>query len=260
MSRMLYSNSFFERYTLGVMRTGQRSTTRIAVIVVGVLLALYVGNMGVGYYQASRMQLAKLAPSQFTVFGFPAREMEERRWKVIITHEVPKVMEQLREASFARPEFGAEDQQNFKRVPIEEVMSTLPVVLTEAHIEKAWVEERAAETLRAQGRYFVVHLQLTSEGRARLWHYAREQIAQFRALGEKPRDERLLVMVGEQPWASPIISPEVGSSWWLASRFSMLQSSDVQIFPIYDEEIAQKIVQGYEEAKRKGVAHGEGAR
>ena len=242
------------------MRIGQRSTTRLAIVVIGVLLALYLGNMGVGYYQASRMQLSKLQPSRFTVFGFPAREMEERRWKIIITHEVPKVMEQLREADFARPELGAEDQQNFKRVPIEEVIRTLPVVLTEQHIEKVWMEERAAETLRAQGRFFVVHLRLTAEGRARLWHYAREQVARLRALGEKPRDERLLLMVGEQPWASPIISPEVGSSWWLMSRFSMLQSSDVQIFPIYDEEIALEIVKGFEVAKQQGLAQAEGAR
>jgi len=236
------------------MRTGQRSTTRIALLVVGVLLVLYLGNIGIGYYQASRMQFSKLSPSQFTVFGFPARAMEERRWKIIITHEVPKVMEQLREVGFERPEFGAEDQQNFKRVPIEEVIRTLPVVLTEQHIEKVWVEERAAETLRAQGKYYVVHLRLTSEGRARLWHYAREQVAQLRALGEKPRDERLLLMVGEQPWASPIISSEVASSWWLLSRFSMLQSSDVQIFPIYDEEIANTIAQGFDEAKQKALA------
>ena len=242
------------------MRIGQRSTTRLAIVVIGVLLALYLGNMGVGYYQASRMQLSKLQPSRFTVFGFPAREMEERRWKIIITHEVPKVMEQLREVGFERPEFGAEDQQNFKRVPIEEVIRTLPVVLTEQHIEQAWMEERAAETLRAQGRFFVVHLRLTAEGRARLWHYAREQVARLRALGEKPRDERLLLMVGEQPWASPIISPEVGSSWWLMSRFSMLQSSDVQIFPIYDEEIAQEIVKGFETAKQQGLAQAGGAR
>jgi hypothetical protein len=242
------------------MRIGQRSTTRLAIVVIGVLLALYLGNMGIGYYQASRMQLSKLTPSRFTVFGFPAREMEERRWKIIITHEVPKVMEQLREADFARPELGAEDQQNFKRVPIEEVIRTLPVVLTEQHIEQAWMEERAAETLRAQGRFFVVHLRLTAEGRARLWHYAREQVARLRALGEKPRDERLLLMVGEQPWASPIISPEVGSSWWLMSRFSMLQSSDVQIFPIYDEEIALEIVKGFEVAKQQGLAQAEGAR
>ena len=242
------------------MRTGQRSTTRIAIVVIGVLLALYLGNMGLGYYQASRMQLSKVPPSHFTVFGFPAREMEERRWKIIITHEVPKVVEQLREVGFERPEFGAEDQQSFKRVPIEEVIRTLPVVLTEQHIEKVWVEERAAETLRAQGRFFVVHLRLTPEGRARLWHYAREQVGRLRTLGEKPRDERLLVMVGEQPWASPIISPEVGSSWWLMSRFSLLQSSDVQIFPIYDEEIAQEIVKGFETAKQRGTAQVGGAR
>ncbi|MFN7018519.1 MAG: hypothetical protein ACK4RG_04495 [Fimbriimonadales bacterium] len=240
------------------MRTGQRSTVRVAITVAGVLLLLYLGNIGVGYFQASRMPLRPLAPSQFTVFGFPAREMEERRWKILITHEVPKVVEQLREVGFERPELGAEDQQNFKRVPMDEVMRTLPVVLTEQHIEKVWVEERAAETLRAQGQFYVVHLRLTSEGRARLWRYAREQVARLRALGEKPRDERLLLTVGEQPWASPIISSEVASSWWLMSRFSMLQSSDVQIFPIYDEEIAHIIAQGFEEAKQKALAKASG--
>ncbi|GIV07915.1 MAG: hypothetical protein KatS3mg019_1051 [Fimbriimonadales bacterium] len=238
------------------MRTGQRSTTRMALIVLGVLLALYLGNIGVGYYQTSRMQLSPLEPTQFTIFGFPARAMEEKRWKILITHEVPKVVEVLREAGFERPEFGAEDQQNFKRVPIAEVVKTLPVVLTEQHIERVWVQERAAETLRAQGRFFVVHLELSDEGRARLWNYAREQVAQFRALGEKPRDERLLLMVDNQPWAAPMISPEVGSSWWLMSRFSMLQSSDVQIFPIYDEEIANIIAQGFEDAKQKASARG----
>lgn len=236
------------------MRSAQRSTTRIALGVAGVLLLLYVGNIGVGYYQASRMQLSTLRPSQFTVFGFPAVEMEERRWKIIITHEVPKVVEMLREIAFERPEFGTEDQQNFRRVPMEEVMRTLPVVLTEQHIEKVWVESREAETLRAQRAYYVVHLRLTTEGRARLWHYAREQLARSRVLGEKLRDQRLLVVVGEQPWAAPIISSEVASSWWLMSRFSMLQPSDVQIFPIYDEEIANTIAQGFAEAKQKAIA------
>jgi hypothetical protein len=62
-------------------------------------------------------------------------------------------MEQLREADFARPEFGAEDQQNFKRVPIEEVIRTLPVVLTEQHIEKAWVEERPPRRFGRKGGF-----------------------------------------------------------------------------------------------------------
>ncbi|MCS7208644.1 MAG: hypothetical protein NZ874_03650 [Fimbriimonadales bacterium] len=240
------------------MRINQRSTTRIALIALGVLLALYLGNIGVGYYQASRMQLSKVAPSQFTIFGFPARAMEERRWRILITHEVPKVVEQLREVDFAPPEpqlnENEETQENFRRVPIEQVRRTLPVVITEQHIEKVWVEERAAETLRAKPKYYVVHLRLTDEGRARLWHYAREQVAQFRALGEKLRDERLLLVVGDQPWASPIISAEVASSWWLASRFARLQSSDVQIFPIYDEEIVTTIAQGFAEAKQQAVA------
>lgn len=236
------------------MRTGQRSTARIAFIVLGVLLLLYLGNIGIGYYQVSRMEFSKISPSQFTVFGFPSREMAERRWRIIITHEVPKVVEQLRDVDFARPEHGAEDVQSFKRVPIEEVRRTLPVVLTEQHIEKVWVEERAAETLRAQRGYYVVHLRLTPEGRARLWRYAREQVARFRALDERLQDERLLLMVGTQPWAAPIIRSEVASSWWLMSRLARLQRSDVQIFPIYDEEIANTIAQGFEEAKQRSLA------
>jgi hypothetical protein len=41
----------------------------------------------------------------------------------------------------------------------------------------------------------------------------------------------------------------------------MLQSSDVQIFPIYDEEIANTIAQGFDEAKQKALAKAtEGAR
>jgi hypothetical protein len=40
----------------------------------------------------------------------------------------------------------------------------------------------------------------------------------------------------------------------------MLQSSDVQIFPIYDEEIALEIVKGFEVAKQQGLAQAGGAR
>ncbi|MFQ3611383.1 MAG: hypothetical protein SNJ72_07805 [Fimbriimonadales bacterium] len=239
------------------MRTGQRSTTRAALLVVGALTLLYLGNIALGYWQASRMELRPLKPSEFTVFGFPARDMEERRWKIIITYEIPKVMEQLRETrGLVRPEFGAEDTQNFRRVPMEQVIETLPVVLTQEHIEKAWVEKREAETLRAQPAFHVVHLRLTAEGRARLWQYARQQMAGGRALGEKPRDERLLIVIGEQSWAAPIIGSEVATSWWLASRFSFLQSSDVQIKPILDEEIANTIVQGLQEARQKALAQG----
>ncbi len=232
----------------------------MALIVVVVLILIYLGNIVFGYFQASRMELRPLKPSYFTVFGFPSREMEERRWKIIITYEVPKVMEQLRETrGLVRPEFGAEDTQNFRRVPMEQVIETLPVVLTEQHIEKAWVEKREAETLRAQPAFYVVHFRLTSEGRARLWQYARQHMAQVRTLGEKPRDERLLIMIGDQSWAAPMIGSEVATSWWLASRFSFLQSSDVQIKPIIDEEIANTIVQGVEEARQKQLAQG-GAR
>ncbi len=243
------------------MRTGQRSTTRVALIAVGVLIVIYLGNVVFGYWQASRMELPPLKPSRFTVFGFPSREMEERRWKIITTYEIPKVMEQLRETQgLTRPEFGAEDTQNFRRVEMEEVVQTLPVVLTEKHIEKAWVEKREAETLRAQPAFYVVHFRLTNEGRARLWHYARENLTKARALGEKPRDEKLLIVIKEgdqwQSWAAPMISSEVGTSWWLASRFSFLQSSDVQIKPIIDEEIANIIVKGVEEARSQTMAMG----
>lgn len=237
-----------------------RRTTRLVGIVIGVLVLVYLANLGFGYYQASRMELLPLKPSAFTVLGFPAEEMEQRRWRIRITHEVPKVVEQLREVSFSRPEHFPEtgegdDPQDAKRVDPEEVAKVCPVVLTEAHIEKAWVEEREAETLRARPGFSVVHLKLTSEGRARLWRYARERVARFRALGERPRDERLLIKIGDQFWAAPIIRSEVASSWWLVSRLSALQRSDVQIQPIFDPSIAETIVQGLEEAKKNMVAH-----
>ncbi len=242
------------------MRTGRRSTSRLIWLVLIGLAVLYVGNIALGYWQASRLNLTPLKPSAFTVLGFPSQEMEERRWRIIITHEVPKVVQQLRETrGFARPDFYPDDPtreapEDFKRVPVEEVVQVCPVILTEAHIEKVWVETREAETLRAQPRFSVVHLRLTKEGRARLWHYARQRVARFRALGERPRDERLLVLIGDQFWAAPIIRSEVASSWWLASRFTFLQSSDVQIQPIFDESIAEIIAKGFEEAKQKAVA------
>ncbi len=237
-----------------------RRTTRLIGIVIGVLVLVYLANLGFGYYQASRMDLPPLKPSAFTVLGFPAEEMEQRRWRIRITHEVPKVVEQLREVSFSRPDYYPEtgegdNPQDAKRVDPEEVARVCPVVLTEAHIEKAWVEEREAETLRARPGFSVVHLKLTPEGRARLWRYARERVARFRALGEKPRDERLLIKIGDQFWAAPIIRSEVASSWWLVSRLSALQRSDVQIQPIFDPSIAETIVKGLEEAKTRRIAH-----
>lgn len=247
------------------MQTGRRSTTRLVLIVLGLLVVLYVGNIAWGYWQTSQIRLTPLKPSAFTVLGFPSQEMEGRRWRIIITHEVPKVVQQLRETGgFSRPDYYPDDPtqeapQNFRRVPLEEVLKVCPVILTEAHIEKAWVETREAETLRARPGFSVVHLRLTNEGRARLWHYARQQVARFRTLGERPRDERLLVLIGDQFWAAPIIRSEVASSWWLASRFSFLQSSDVQIQPIFDESIAETIAKGWEEAKQKSLARaGEG--
>ncbi len=233
---------------------------RLVGIVIGVLVLVYLANLGFGYYQASRMELPPLKPSAFTVLGFPAEEMEQRRWRIRITHEVPKVVEQLRDVSFSRPDYYPETgegdtPQDAKRVDPEEVAKVCPVVLTEAHIEKAWVEEREAETLRARPGFSVVHLKLTPEGRTRLWRYARERVARFRALGERPRDERLLIKIGDQFWAAPIIRSEVASSWWLLSRLSALQRSDVQIQPIFDPSIAETIVQGLEEAKKQMVAH-----
>ena len=124
------------------------------------------------------------------------------------------------------------------------------MVLTEQHIQDVWLERREAEVLRARPEYFVVHLRLTPEGRARLWHYARTYVARPRALGEPPTDERLLLIVDKQPWAAPIIRSEVASSWWLLSRAAALQTSDVQIQPIFDEEIANEIVNGFHRAQQ----------
>lgn len=242
------------------METSRYRARRLAIIVVGVLALTYLANLGFGYYQVSRMSFSPLEPSAFTVLGFPSDQMEKRRWRVLITHEIPKVVEQLREAAFSRPEHypetgESEDPHNVKRVDSKEVAKVCPVVLTEAHIEKAWLETREAETLRVRPGYSVVHLKLTPEGRARLWHYARERVARFRTLGEKPRDERLLVKIGDQFWAAPIIRSEVASSWWLLSRLSALQRSDVQIQPIFDNSIGETIMQGLAEAKQKAVAH-----
>lgn len=242
------------------MGTSRQRAIRLAGIVLGVLVLVYLVNLGWGYYQATQMTLTPLQPSAFTVLGFPSEQMEARRWRIRITHEVPKVVEQLREVSLSRPDYYPEtgegdDLQDARRIDPEEVAKACPVVLTEAHIEKAWVETREAETLRARPGFSVVHLKLTPEGRTRLWHYARERVARFRTLGEKPRDERLLIKIGDQFWAAPIIRSEVASSWWLLSRLSALQRSDVQIQPIFDASIAETIVQGLNDAKKQTLAH-----
>jgi len=236
-------------------RLRQWGTARVVAVVLGCLLLLYGANTLYGYYQLSRMHLRPVAPSYFTVLGCPSREMAERRWKIIITQEVPKVVEVPREQRFMRPEFGAEET-NLPRVHIEEVLKVCPTILTEQHIEKVWVERREAETLRARPEYFVVHLRLTPEGRARLWQYARTYVARPRALGEPPTDERILVLVNKQPWAAPIIRAEVASSWWLLSRAAALQTSDVQIQPLYDEEIAREIADGFQRARGLSSVHG----
>lgn len=238
-------------------RFRQWSTTRVVVLVLGALLLIYLANTAYSYYQLSRMQLTPMSPSSFTVLGFPSREMGERRWKIIISQEVPKVVEVLREQQFARPEPGAEEGA-VRRVLIEQVLKVCPVVLTEQHIQDAWVERREAEVLRARPEYFVVHLRLTPEGRARLWQYARTYVARPRTLGEPPAEERLLLIVDNQPWAAPIIRSEVASSWWLLSRAAALQTSDVQIQPIFDEEIANEITNGLRRARQ--LAHKEGSR
>jgi hypothetical protein len=236
-------------------RLGQWGTARVVAVVLGGLLLLYGANTLYGYYQLSRMRLRPIAPSYFTVLGFPAREMAERRWKIIITQEVPKVVEVRREQRFARPETGAEEG-DLRRVEIEAVLKACPTILTEQHVERVWVERREAETLRARPEYFVVHLRLTPEGRARLWRYARTYVARPRALGEPPADERILLLVDKQPWAAPIIRSEVASSWWLLSRAAALQTSDVQIQPIYDEEIAREIAEGFQRARNLSPVHG----
>ncbi len=228
----------------------QWTATQVVALVLGGLLLIYGANTVYGYYQLSHLHLKPLQPSRFTVLGFPSREMSERRWKIIITQEVPKVVEVLREQGFARPEYGAEEGST-RRVDIEQVLKACPVVLTEGQIEAVWVEKREAETLRGRPEYFVVHLRLTPEGRARLWRYAREQVGRPRALGEAPTEERLLLLVDKQPWAAPIISSEVASSWWLLSRAAALQRSDVQIVNIFDEEIANEIVNGFKRARQE---------
>lgn len=230
-------------------RFGRWTATRVVALVLGVLLLVYLANTLYGYYQVSRMRLPPIAPSYFTLLGFPSREMEERRWKIIITQEVPKVVEVLREQRFGRPNLGMEEGA-VRRVAIEQVLKECPVILTEQHVQDVWIERREAEVLRARPEYFVVHLRLTPEGRARLWHYARTYVARPRTLGEPPTDERLLLMVNKQPWAAPIIRSEVASSWWLLSRAAALQTSDVQIQPIFDEEIANEIVNGFRNARR----------
>jgi hypothetical protein len=75
-------------------------------------------------------------------------------------------------------------------------------------------------------------------------------------LGEPPTDERILVLVNKQPWAAPIIRAEVASSWWLLSRAAALQTSDVQIQPLYDEEIAREIADGFQRARGLSSVHG----
>ncbi|MCS7065499.1 MAG: hypothetical protein NZL85_04390 [Fimbriimonadales bacterium] len=232
-----------------MMRSGQWTTARVVALLLGLLLLIYLVNTLYGYYRLSRMQLRPIAPSHFTLLGFPSREMEERRWKIIIAQEVPKVVEVLREQRFGRPELGAEEGA-VRRVEIEQVLKVCPVVLTEQQVQDVWTERREAEVLRARPEYFVVHLRLTPEGRARLWHYARTYVARPRPLGEPPADERLLLVVDKQPWAAPIIRSEVASSWWLLSRVASLQTSDVQIQPIFDEEVANEIVNGFRNAQQ----------
>jgi hypothetical protein len=83
-------------------------------------------------------------------------------------------------------------------------------------------------------------------------------VARPRTLGEPPAEERLLLIVDNQPWAAPIIRSEVASSWWLLSRAAALQTSDVQIQPIFDEEIANEITNGLRRARQ--LAHKEGSR
>lgn len=230
----------------------QKSTSRLIILVLGVLLLIYIGSTLVAYFKLKGANYAELKPSYFSIYGFPHEIANEKRWVVIITHEVPNVYQVLREqGGLSKPDFGSEDQSTRVRVAPQEAMKSLPVVLTEQFIEKAWVEKRDAETLRLTPNIFLVHIKLTDEGKGRVWNYARNSFNKRGGLGETQKDERLLVAVDDMFWAAPVIKGEVASSWWLLARFSPLQTSDIQIMPIFDEDIANTIVKGIEDAKNK---------
>lgn len=57
-------------------------------------------------------------------------------------------------------------------VDVEELMQSCPVVLTGAHFTGAWLEERTQALLNR--RYWIVHVNLSDEGRSRYWQYSRE--------------------------------------------------------------------------------------
>lgn len=213
-------------------------TLRFALPIGGILFLLYLGGCGLSYFRLKSADYPPLTPSsRFNVLGFPAEIVQERRWKIIITHEVPHVYEVWGEEKFQRPDpvlSGAADQAaTRKRVPLKEVLAVCPVVLTGKHVQKAWIERREGETLRASPYYYVVHLRLTEEGKGRFWHYATQHVG-----------ERLLVVIGDQSWAAPLIKGEVASPWWLLTRLSPFERSDLQIQPIYDEEIATTLAEG----------------
>lgn len=232
-------------------RSRRKSTTRLVLIVVVVLLLVYAGNVFVTYRRVQGTTYSPLKPMQFTVLGFSNDLADERRWKIIITYEVPQVVEVLREESFGSGRsYREDDSASRKRVDMKEVLKVFPVVLNENQIERVWMEKREAETMRADPHIYIVHIKLTEEGKGRLWKYAHEVTSGKNRIGETKRDERLLIVVGEQPWSAPVISSEVSSTLWLLTRILPFETSDLQIKPIFDDRVAQEIVSGFENAKK----------
>jgi len=232
-------------------RLRHKSTTRLILSVVIILLLLYIGNVFITYRRVQGANYPPLKPTQFTVLGFSNKLADEKRWKIIITYEVPQVVEVLRDESFGGPRsYREDDSASRKRVEMKEVLKAFPVVLNENQIQNVWMEKREAETMRADPNIYIVHIQLTEEGKGRLWKYAHEVTSGKNKIGEAKRDERLLIVVGEQPWSAPIISSEVSGAWWLLTRILPFETSDLQIKPIFDETIAQEIVNGFENAKK----------
>jgi hypothetical protein len=232
-------------------RLRYKSTTRLALIVIACLFLLYIGNLTIAYRRVSSANYPPLKPTQFTVLGFSNALADERNWKIIITYEVPQVVQVLRDENFGGTRnYREDDSASRKRVEMKDVLKVFPVVLNENQIEKIWIEKREAETMRANPNIYIVHINLTEEGKGRLWKYAHEITSGKNRIGEAKRDERLLVVVGEQPWSAPIISSEVSGTWWLLTRILPFETSDLQIKPIFDESIAQEIVNGFESAKK----------
>lgn len=231
-------------------RSRRKSPTRFILIGVAVFLLVYAGNVFVTYRRVQASTYPPLKATQFTVLGFSNELADEHRWKIIITYEVPQIVEVLRDEKFGGGSYRENDSASRKRVEMKEVLKVFPVVLNENQIQSVWMEKREAETMRSDPHIYIVHIKLTEEGKGRLWKYAHEVTRGKNRIGEAKRDERLLIVVGEQPWSAPIISSEVSSTLWLLTRILPFETSDLQIKPIFDDRVAQEIVSGFENAKK----------